>query len=463
MSLRANPLSPALVREFDRTRSFFARAAICHAPFKSLYFKPRGEVLACCLSDRYELGRYPEQSVMDIWRGARAKDLRRAILRRELPPACGGCRKEIEDGNFTSFSGRWCDGLPYNRKQPTALEFQLGNTCNLECIMCYGVYSSAIRKNRENQPPLQSPYGKDFLEEMGRIIPGISLARFSGGEPFLMDIYYGLWERIIDKNPRCRVRVITNGTVLNRRVRNLLDKAAFDICVSLDSLDPKTYASIRVNAELSQVLENIEWFRKRTAATNRALSVSFCLLRQNFKDLAPVVEYCNQMGAYLSVSPSYYPAETSLRTLSPEALGMVCDHLALVRLPSSNERERYNLDVFNKTANTVRGWLSESLEPAVEVSWEEFRKVAEERFVKQLALESAMLPPDEKNAGTRLVMEKFHAVLDSVSGKWQPDSRHLRAISGTDMTGSYEMFLNLPVEDLKAQLDDLFERPEWWW
>lgn len=463
MTLDAAPLDSALVREYNRTRRFFARSAVCHAPFKSMYFKPRGEVLACCLSNRYELGRYPEQSVMEIWRGARAKDFRRAILKRRLPSACGECRNEIESRSFTSFSGRWCDDLPYNRKQPTALEFQLGNTCNLECIMCFGVYSSSIRKNRENMADLSSPYGPAFMDEINRLIPGLSTARFSGGEPFLMDIYYSLWERIIERNPRCRVRVISNGTVLNRRVKKMLDKAAFDICISLDSMDPKTYASIRVNAELSQVLENIQWFRNHTSATNRALSISFCLIRQNWQDLASVAEYCNAVGAHFSVSPSYYPAGTSLRTLSSEKLREICDHLSKVRLPSSNERERYNLDVFNKTVSTVRGWLQESLEPAVEVSWALFADIAERRFTRRIELEAAMLPQERAEAGIRLAMEKFQAVLSSVSASRQVTSHHIRAIENTDMSGCYEMFVSQPIEALESQLNDLFERPEWWW
>lgn len=463
MSPDASPLDSALVREFDRTRGFFARAAICHAPFKSLYFKPRGEVLACCLSDRYELGRYPEQSVMDIWRGAGAKAFRRAILKRELPPACAGCRSELENRDFGSFSGKWCDDLPYNRKQPTALEFQLGNTCNLECVMCFGAYSSSIRKNRENLPDPPSPYGKAFEDEIERLIPGLSTARFSGGEPFLMDIYYRLWERIIDKNPRCRVRVITNGTVLNRRVRDLLNKAAFDICVSLDSLDPKTYASIRVNAELPQVLENIRWFRDRTSAAGSALSISFCLIRQSWRSLPAVLSHCNSLGAFFSVSPSHYPAGTSLRTLPPGELAAIVEYLENARPPCGSEIERHNLGVFSRTVNTVKGWLSESLAPGEAVSWNEFARIAEERFARQAGLESAAVPPGEREAGMRTVMEKFRAVMDSVSGSASPDTRHLRAIRDTDMTGCYAMFLSLPTEALAGHLKDLLERPEWWW
>ncbi|MEW5735696.1 MAG: radical SAM protein [Thermodesulfobacteriota bacterium] len=463
MTAPAQPLAKTVVRDFNRTRSLFARGAICHVPFKSLYCKPGGEVLGCCLSDRYVLGVYPEQSLRDIWKGERIRALREAILGRDLSLACAACRNQLVNGNFAAFPGRWCDGIPWSRRQPTALEFQLGNTCNLECVMCFGIYSSSVRKNREKLPELASPYGPAFEEEVGELVPGLAVTRFSGGEPFLMEIYHRIWERIVARNPRCRIHVNTNGTVLNTSVRSLLSRAAFDIVVSLDSLDPETFAAIRVNAELGVVLENIAFFRRHTASRNRSLSISFCLIRQNWKELPAVVRYCNEIGASLTVSPSYYPTATSLRALPPGELETVSAELSRVRLPAGSERERFNRHVFESALMVVNGWLHDARELGREISWEEFSRCARERFERQIELESRGLPPEERARGLELCREKFQATVLSVSARRTPTVLHKRIMERTNLNGAYEVFTTAAPEVLESHLEKLLDDTDWWW
>ena len=112
---------------------------------------------------------------------------------------------------------------------------------NLECIMCYGNFSSSIRKNREKLPSTPTVYDEKFLESLDPIIPDLKYVKFLGGEPFLINIYYEVWERIIECNPNCLIDVQTNGTILNDRVKDILERGNFRIGVSLDSLKKETY------------------------------------------------------------------------------------------------------------------------------------------------------------------------------------------------------------------------------
>jgi MoaA/NifB/PqqE/SkfB family radical SAM enzyme len=79
---------------------------------------------------------------------------------------------------------------------PRVMEFELSNECNLECVMCNGYFSSSIRKNREKLPASVSPYNDQFVDELDQFIPHLTDAKFLGGEPFMIDIYLKIWERI---------------------------------------------------------------------------------------------------------------------------------------------------------------------------------------------------------------------------------------------------------------------------
>ena len=66
--------------------------------------------------------------------------------------------------------------------------------------MCGGKWSSAIRKNREGLPPLKNHYDKDFVKQIREFLPFLREARFIGGEPFLINLYYDIWEAITESS-----------------------------------------------------------------------------------------------------------------------------------------------------------------------------------------------------------------------------------------------------------------------
>jgi MoaA/NifB/PqqE/SkfB family radical SAM enzyme len=163
--------------------------------------------------------------------------------------------------------------VPY----PRVMEFELSNTCNLECIMCNGYFSSSIRKNREHLPPIESPYNDKFVDELDEFIPHLTDAKFLGGEPFMIDIYLSIWERIRKLNPNIRIHITTNGTFLNNRIKDLLEGLKAGIILSIDSVNKETYPKIRVNGSYDKVMENLEYFRDYTKRKSTFLSMAACL------------------------------------------------------------------------------------------------------------------------------------------------------------------------------------------
>jgi sulfatase maturation enzyme AslB (radical SAM superfamily) len=62
-------------------------------------------------------------------------------------------------------------------------------------------------------------------------------------KPLPFDLYYDLWEMLIQENPRCKIVIQTNGTYLNERIRDVLSRGNFQIGVSLDSLEKQKFES----------------------------------------------------------------------------------------------------------------------------------------------------------------------------------------------------------------------------
>ena len=222
---------------------------LCNAPFASLKISIDGRVSPCCYN-RDMIDCYPNNSLSQIWNGEIFSSYRRAIRKNELPSACETCERAIKNGEYDSVKINQYDYLKVSRlwkNKPRLVEMALSNKCNLECIMCNGTLSSSIRENIEKGPPSKSIFGQEFRKELSKFIPDLQEMVFAGGEPFLNTLYYDIWEDTIRLNPQCYLSIVTNGTILNDRIKSLLERGNFKINLSFDAMTKDTYESIRVN------------------------------------------------------------------------------------------------------------------------------------------------------------------------------------------------------------------------
>ena len=172
----------------NRDLSNKAFPSACYAPFTSMFLDPHGNVLACCQNTRHPLGHVGDAPLVELWRGEGAASLRRALRADDLSQGCEYCAWQLEDGGWDTTLAASFDDAPVDHgapEWPRCLELALSTTCNLECAMCNGDWSSKIRARREGRPPLPKPYGEPFFAELREFLPHLSEARFLGGEPFL--------------------------------------------------------------------------------------------------------------------------------------------------------------------------------------------------------------------------------------------------------------------------------------
>lgn len=287
----------------ERPGQTHAVDAVCIAPWVSLEFDPQGWVYSCCANQQYPLGRIGEDRLRDLWAGDRAVVLRDALSRWDLSVGCGSCRWHLEHGRMDP------DAAVYDRYSlttphpsgPASMTFALSNRCNLGCTMCNAELSSTLRR-RSGLAPIPPRYDDEFFEDLEAFIPGLSYAKFLGGEPFLVPEHDRVW-RLMDRHDApSRLQVTTNATIWTDRVEWLLERFLVDVTLSIDAVTPDLYESIRVGASHPAMRANVARFHSSCRSHGTELRLCFCLMSQNWHELPEYLAWADSLDAPVSIN-----------------------------------------------------------------------------------------------------------------------------------------------------------------
>lgn len=368
-------IGPEVITAYNATRAAKATGKLCHAPFANMNFEQNGDITACCFNRTHVLGRFPQNTLLETWFGAKAQELRGYLDANNLGGGCEICAKQLLANNFMGSRARGFDqnaltiweALPEKLRNqlkhgqwqamPRSMEFELSNTCNLECVMCHGYFSSSIRKNREQLAPIHQPYNEKFVAQLGPFLPFLKEAKFLGGEPFLIDIYYTIWEAIANINPHINIYITTNATIYNNRVRTLLNRLRVNPVVSIDSLVEGTYNNIRKNASFARVIENIGYLQSYCQEKGTQLSFAVCPMTLNKDELPNMVSYANGQGIRLFFNTVFQPEIYSLKYLPDEELKSLINTYKSFDPDADSEIAQHNKAVFNDLINQLEAWL----------------------------------------------------------------------------------------------------------
>lgn len=335
----------------------------CQAPTKSMRFSHSGNVIACCYNRGHILGSFPQQTLNEIWFGEPAQQLREAICQNDFSLGCATCERQILSGNRAAsgaFQYDYLSSHPQNGNFPTMLDFEIDSTCNLECIMCSGEYSSSIRKNRERAPKYHSPYNDEFVKQLEAFIPHLSEARFVGGEPFLIPLHFKIWDLMVRLNPSMVVNVLTNATVLDDRIKKLIASANFKISLSIDSLVKDTYEQIRLNADFDTVMSNFRYFKAAMDEKGHVMNFNLCAMRQNWKEIPEYFKFCSENGIQVVLHRVEFPNHCSLWNLPKSELEKLYATYEKVELDGSYNLSELNRATFRSLLDQVRSWMEAS-------------------------------------------------------------------------------------------------------
>lgn len=356
-----------IIKDFNKTRPIEARDYFCNAPFRNMYFSPEGYVFVCCYNQKHILGNIKEKSIKEIWNSAEAEKIRQSIKNYEFVPGCDECKYALQSRQFESVQISSYDKYSGHPEFPTYMEFQISTTCNLECTMCTGDFSTSIASNRENRNNSASPYYESFISQIEEFVPYLKHAMFSGGEPFMSKIYFDIWELINRINPRCNIMVQTNGTILNEKVKSVINGGIYNIGISLDSLNEKVYNKIRVNASLNTTLKNILFFADFCHSKRQSISISVCPMQQNWNEIPDILRFCNKNEIGIYFCTVWFPGKNALWVLESKKIKEIITFLSTEQFESETPLQKINVSVYKNLIKTLDNWFN------VAARWEKYQ------------------------------------------------------------------------------------------
>jgi molybdenum cofactor biosynthesis enzyme MoaA len=325
-------MNTSVIARLEKTRHLSHQnvKALCYAPFTNVYFNNFGMALVCCWSAKMPVGNVLTDSMDQIWHGRAISELRDLFVRYEFGAGCDFCLFQLAEGvvesaRLTKFDRFQAAG--FAPAHPRQMEFSISNVCNLECVMCNGDRSSAIRARREQRPPMARVYSKRFLDSLRSYLAELEQAKFLGGEPFLVTEHFYIWDMMIKDELNTRCHVTTNGTQYNDRIERYLDKLPFGFAVSLDAATKETYEQIRVGASFEEVMKNCRLFRDYARERNTSFSFTFCLMRQNWREFGTFCMMADQWDAGVTVNTVRWPQDMAVYSLPVADLARVVDGL----------------------------------------------------------------------------------------------------------------------------------------
>ena len=347
---------------YNMSREKLQRVSLCHAPFTNLLFVQSGDIMVCHYNRGFVVGSYPESDLMSVWNGSKLKELRRSLNDYQPLESCSFCHQEILNDRFYSSGCKKYDYLASrNHRYPKMMEFQLSNHCNLECIMCSGEYSSSIRKNRERGLPYFNPYDARFIQEVEKFLPYLEYASFTGGEPFLNELYFQIWDRISVLNPNLKVSISSNATVLNDRVKKVLSSLNCELTLSIDSIEKETYEHIRKGASLKTTLEHLEYFTNYAVKNKRLLSIKSVIMRDNVKDIPRLYRNFHNQGIQLYPKLVWVPFEHSLKYAEVAEIDSAINVLQDCEWAIGNSVQKFNAERYREIIGQLIHWKEEQL------------------------------------------------------------------------------------------------------
>lgn len=341
----------------------------CFAPFSNMYLFTNGDVRACCVNDLYPLGNITEARLPEIWGGARQAVLRDKIVGHDFSAGCDFCSWEIE-GGMTPYAHVYdhlreeagptrADGVP---EYPRRIEFNLSNSCNLECKMCAGELSSSIRIHREKLPPLPKVWDDQFFEDLRDFIPHLAEASFAGGEPFLGAENFRAWDLMAELNPGLRVLITTNGTQWNKRVERVLETLEVWPHISLDAHTKETFEYIREKADHDVIMANLDRLQAYAEERGTEARIMHCLMPQNHHELCDLLLFAEDRNLPVTITVVTFPVDFAIERMDRAELEQV--HALFVRqYDRYGDRLVRNGAAFRDQITRIENWLAAERAP----------------------------------------------------------------------------------------------------
>ena len=88
-----------MYKDYNKDRNCLDKSSLCHAPNYSMHFAQNGVVSACSFTRFMPMGKFPEQTIDEIWFGNVAQKHRKQMKTRSFPEGCKVCSSDFHSKN----------------------------------------------------------------------------------------------------------------------------------------------------------------------------------------------------------------------------------------------------------------------------------------------------------------------------------------------------------------------------
>jgi radical SAM protein with 4Fe4S-binding SPASM domain len=161
--------------------------------------------------------------------------------------------------------------------------FHLTSRCNLSCPHCY---VSCPDKNANQDLP--SSLVLRLIDELAN--KGGQLATFSGGEPLLHPEIKKILKYTASK---VGIRLLTNGTLIDREWAAFLADMDISIQISLDGSKKPIHDTVRGEGSFDKAIRAVEYLQ--TVGLQERIVLSTTVMRQNIQDLRKIITLAERL------------------------------------------------------------------------------------------------------------------------------------------------------------------------
>lgn len=272
------------------------------------------------------------------------------------------------------------------RNHPTKLFVETTTRCNLGCFMCV--------KQADGCSISEGDLSLEIFRSLEPALPTVEALILNGvGEPLLHPELEQFIRRAKQLMPSSGwVGFQSNGLLLNeQRALSLLDAGLDKICLSMDAVSPEVFRKVREGGEIKAIDKAFTALTNAKRALNKPefqIGVEFVVMRSNFKELPPALDWAASRGASFALVTHALPYDAEH---AGEATYEVSSREAIALFQSWQQRaEELGLDL--------------SLYP--QILWRFSKSEEEERIVK---LVDAM-KDDAEQQGISLDLKKLFAL-----------------------------------------------------
>jgi len=193
---------------------------------------------------------------------------------------------------------------------PSKLFVEVTTRCNLACPMCV--------KQSWGAGAAEGSLTPDLYERLRPAFPRLDALILNGiGEPLIHPQLVGFIRKAKESMPAGSwVGFQSNGVLLDRdRARSLVEAGLDRICISVDSVDPASYRTVRSGGEFGDVERAFAALlaaRERDAGSRLRVGIEFVVMRDNVRQLPGVLRWAARHGVTFAVATHLLPYHESM-------------------------------------------------------------------------------------------------------------------------------------------------------